>query len=127
MTRRFALRRDPVWRPLLLLFGGTAGGSFVELGPGTLRVRFGPGFDATIPRAEVAEAAPVRWPLLGGVGWRTNLRGAVALVGATRGVVRLRLVAPRRCRFFGVPLRCRELYVSLEEPDAFLALLSATR
>ncbi len=127
MTRRFAIRRDPIWRPLLALFGGTAGGSFVELAHDAVRVRFGPGFEATIPRAEIAEAARADWPLLGGIGWRTNFRGGVALVGSTRGVVRLRLAAPRRGRFFGFPLRCRDLYVSLEEPEALLAALTATR
>ncbi len=127
MTRRFAIRRDPIWRPLLALFGGTAGGSFVEVRDDAVRVRFGLGFDTTVPRAEIAEAAPTRYPLLGGIGWRTNLRGGVALVGSTRGVVRLRLAAPCRARLFGFPLRCRDLYVSLEEPEAFLAALNATR
>ncbi len=121
---RHAIRVDPIWRPFLAPFGGTARGSWVDVRAEAVRVRFGPGFDARIPRREIAEAAPAEWPWWGGIGWRLDFCGRVALVGSHRGVVRLRLRSSRSTRLFGfLPLRFRELYVSLEDPARFLAEL----
>ena len=54
------------------------------------------------------------------IGWRTNLRGSIALVGAAENLVKLELRTVRRVSLMGIPTTMRELYVSLEEPDAFL-------
>ncbi len=121
---RFHLRTVPLVRPLLLVFGAVRGNSFVELEERTLRVRFGPPFDERLELEALLDAQPTRWPLIGGIGWRTSFTGAIALVGSTKGVVRIRLKQPARVRFFFVPLKCRDLYVSLERPEEFVAALS---
>lgn len=131
---RFAIRRDAVWRPLLALFGATGGRSFVALQDDvvglrfgwTLHLRFGWLFDERVPLDEVVEAVPAPWPLLGGIGWRTDFAGKVALVGSRRGVVRLRLRERRRVRL-GLKVPCDVLYVSLEQPMAFLEELARDR
>lgn len=121
---RYPFCFNPVLRPLLLALGATRGGSFVEVDGRELRVRFGPLFDERLPLAEIAEVLqPAHWPLIGGIGWRTDFRGAVGLIGSTRGVVLVRLARPRRVRLFLLPLSLRELYVSLEQPAEFAAEL----
>ncbi len=123
-AQRFAIRRSRVWLPLLLLFGGTACRSYVEISPGGVHFRFGL-FDEIAPRDEVTSAVAASWPLIGGIGWRLGLGWTVGLIGARGGVVRVRFAQRRRMRFFFVPLQVREIYVSLEDPDAFLAALAS--
>lgn len=123
---RYAMRLNPVIRPLLALFGGTAAQSFVESSAESLRIRFGWGFDETVPRAEIRGARPRGWSPLRGYGWRLS-PGMVGLVGSGAGVVEIRLRAPRRLRIMMIPMRVERIAVSLQEPDAFLADLNATQ
>jgi hypothetical protein len=71
---RYPMRLDLPWRPLLALFGGTPGRAYVEVTPSTVRFRFGWLFDVTLPRAEILDAQPVKWPWWLGIGWRIALR-----------------------------------------------------
>ncbi len=119
---RFPILMSPLWRPLLLPFGGTADRSFLEIEDGSLRVRFGWLFDHRFPLSEVEAASPSHWPVWGGIGWRTNLRGTVGLIGTYVHVVEVRFKAPQRVRMI-LPTPCRRLYVSLEEPRDFIAAL----
>jgi hypothetical protein len=123
VAQRFPIRRSLIWRPLLILFGGSRARSFVAIEDRALHLRFGWLFDETVPIAEVVEAVPAPWPLLGGIGWRTDLAGRVGLIGSTEGVVRLRLSPRRPVR---VPFRapCELLFVSLEQPLVFLEALA---
>lgn len=125
MRQRFAIRRDTLLRPLLLPFGGTASGSFVEFNEEELRIRFGPMFDRTPSLNEVESVGLSRWPILGGLGWRTDFRGRIALVGSFRGVAEIQLREKQRIKFV-LPfwyLRCDRIAVSLEEPEAFVSAL----
>lgn len=112
------------WRPLLALLGGTRDVSYVEVEPDTVTFRFG-SFEARIPRENVSGAARVRWPLLGGIGWRAG-PGAVGLIGSRQNVVEVRLHQPHRVRVLWIPVKARSVYVSLENPEAFLADLGVT-
>ncbi len=125
IRQRFAIRRDTLIKPLLLPFGGTASGSFVELREGKLRLRFGPMFDRTLSLSEVESVSLSRWPPLGGLGWRTDFRGRIALVGSFRGVAEIKLREKQRIKFVlpFVHLRCNRIAVSLEEPEAFVTAL----
>jgi len=71
---RFPMRLDLLWRPLLALFGGTPGRAYVEVTPSTVRFRFGWLFDVTLPRPEIIDTQPVKWPWWLGIGWRIVLR-----------------------------------------------------
>ena len=119
---RFPMSVSPTWRWLLALLGGTPERSYVEVGADGLEVRFG-SFSQRIPFREVISvvvyARTVPWYAYF-IGWRTNLRGGVALVGAAENLVKLELRTARRVSLMGIPTTMRELYVSLENPDAFL-------
>jgi hypothetical protein len=114
------IRRSRWIRPLLALFGGTAERSYVEVEGDALHVRFGYLFDERIPLDAIASVDRSRWPLLGGLGWRSNLVDTVALVGSYDDVVRLRLSRPMPVRLL-VRIPCDTLYLSVENPDAFVA------
>jgi hypothetical protein len=122
---RYAMRLDPVWRLVLALFVGTPSRSYVEIGEQAVRFRFGWPFDETVPLDQIAGVAPTTWPFLGGIGWRIATRGRIGLIGSLRGVVEVQLRAPRRVRLLAIPLRCRGIVVSLEDPDRFVAALRA--
>ena len=119
---RFPIRRSPLWRPLLLLFGATAGRSHVELAEGRLVARFGWLFNHSFPLSDIEGAARRSWPLLYGIGWRSNLFGVIGLIGSRAGVVELRL-RRRRWLWMLLPLPCNRLAVSLEDPGEFLEAL----
>ena len=112
------------WRPLLALFGGTRPRAYVDVEPDTVTFRFG-AFEARIPRADVSGASRARWPLLGGIGWRIE-PGAVALIGSLQNVVEVRLRQPHRVSVLWIPVNALRVFVSLEDPEAFLADLGVT-
>jgi hypothetical protein len=114
------MRLDPVWRPLLLPLGGTQDNSYAEVTADSLHLRFGFAFDRTIPRDEIASACrwqPAWWH---GIGWRSNLRGRIGLLGSHDGVVEIRL--KHRTRNWGV-FPCDRVAVSLQDPEGFLKAL----
>ncbi len=119
---RFPILMSPLWRPLLLPFGGTSQRSYVELEDGALHVRFGWLFDHRFPLNQVEAASPSHWPLLGGIGWRTNFRGTVGLIGTYVNVVEIRFKERQRVRML-LTTSCDRLYLSLQEPRDFIAAL----
>ena len=119
---RFPIRRDPLWRPLLLLFGATAGRSSVELAEDRLAARFGWLFHHSFPLSEIEGAARRSWPFFYGIGWRSNLVGVIGLIGSRAGVVEVRF-RRRRWLWMLLPLPCNRLAVSLQDPEQFLEAL----
>jgi hypothetical protein len=115
---RHAILRG-AWRPLLALFGATRDRAHIDVGSERIEVCFG-WFQADLPRGDLLSASRSRWPWYGGIGWRIGAR-TLALIGALRGVVELRLRAPHRTRIALIPLRYDRLFISLEDPEAFLA------
>jgi hypothetical protein len=79
-------------------------------------------FAATIPRSSITGAARVSGPVLswGAHGWR----GRWLINGSSRGLVRISIDPPGRGRCLFFPVSVRELTVSLEKPDEFVAALS---
>ncbi|MBJ6764875.1 hypothetical protein JGU66_29270 [Myxococcaceae bacterium JPH2] len=119
---RHAIKRG-AWSPLLVLFGGTSERSFVDVTPDVVTFRFG-FFEARIPRTDILGAARAEWPMLGGIGWRVGV-GTVGLIGARQNVVAVDLREPHRVSVLGLPVRARRIFVSLEEPEPFIADLQA--
>jgi hypothetical protein len=119
---RFPILMSPVWRPLLLPLGGTAGRSFAEVEDGQLHVRFGCLFNERFSLGDVEGASPSHWPVWAGVGWRTSFRGTVGLIGTYVNIVEVRFKEPQRVRML-LPMTCRRLYLSLAEPRDFVAAL----
>lgn len=123
---RYAMRLDPIWRPLLAVVGGaTAGNSYIEVEGDDVRLRFGLLFSEHVPRTEIVSASKTGWPLLGGIGWRIWPLRCVGLIGSRQGVVELRLREPRRMHLGPAPLwRFERVCVSVEDPDAVVAALA---
>jgi len=117
---RFPIRVDPWWRPLLLAGGATRDSSYVEVTDDGVSFRFGFFFRRAVKRDEIAGAALRHWPIWMGVGWRSNLRGVIGLIGSYGGVVEVRLQS--RSRAWGV-FPCDRIAVSLEDPEGFIAAL----
>ncbi len=119
---RFPILISPLWRPLLLPLGGTPGRAFAEVEDGHLHVRMGWLFNHRFPLADVEAASPSHWPVWAGIGWRTSFRGTVGLIGTYVNIVEVRFKKPQRVRMF-LPMTCRRLYLSLDEPRDFVAAL----
>ncbi len=117
----FSIRRDPTWRPLLVLFGGSADDSYVEITNESVRFRFGRWFDRTVPRSNIEVASRREWPWWMGVGWRTDMRGLVGLIGSSMGVVEVKLREP--ARRWGI-FPCESIAVSLDDPIGFIEALT---
>ena len=120
-TKRFALAISPLWRPALFLVGVTPKRSFIEIGEEDLQVSFG-GLEYHFPLDAVEDVTLSRWPLWAGIGARTNFRGAVGLVGTYVNVVKITFAKPQQLRLL-VRTNCKELFLSVEEPHAFIAAL----
>lgn len=95
----------------------------VQLDGETIHVRLGWAFSARIARRLVTRAGPGRPPLIpftaGAHGWR----GRWLVNGSARGIVTLSLSESTRAYVAGFPIRLKELSVSLEDPEGFLAAL----
>lgn len=117
---RTSIHRSNWVKPLLWLFGGTDARSYVEIDGDSVHVRFGFLFDERIPLKNIVKAERQHWPLLGGIGWRTNLIDSIAVVGSHSNVVRLE-IAPRMWMKVLFPVRVEYLYVSVDDPDAFVS------
>jgi hypothetical protein len=96
----------------------------VELDQDTIHVRLGWAFSARIPRRLVTKAGPGKPPTIrftaGAHGWG----GRWLVNGAPAGIVTVELSERVRAHVSGFPIRLKELSVSLEEPDGFLAALA---
>jgi len=121
---RFQIRVDPVWRPFMLIGGATRENSYAEVTDDGITVCFGLLFKRTIPFGDVKEVFARSWPFLYGIGWRSNLRGVIGLVGSYSGVVEIRL--NERSRAWGV-FPCDRIAVSLEDPEGFIAAAKGKR
>ena len=118
---RFTSANGILFRGLLIL----PSSAYVELGGDDIHVRVGWAFSARIPRPLVARAGPgkpPRIPLTAGThGWA----GRWLVNGAPDGIVDIELTDRVRAFVAGFPVRLKVLSVSLEDPDGFLAALSA--
>jgi hypothetical protein len=123
--RRFPIRFSSVngvlFRGLLI----SPSSASVELDDGTIHVRLGWAFSARIPRHLAAKAGPGQPPTIrltaGAHGWG----GRWLVNGAPDGIVTIDLSEPVRAFVSGFPIRLKELSVSLEDPEGFLAALGA--
>jgi hypothetical protein len=100
--------------------------AWVDLGAEEIHVRMGWAFSARIPRRTVTGAGPGKPPTIpltaGAHGWR----GRWLVNGASDGIVRIELNEPVRAFVAGFPIRLKELNVSLEDPDGFIAAVGNT-
>jgi hypothetical protein len=121
---RFLIRRG-IWSPLLALFGATEHRAYVDVEPGELTLCFG-SHVLRVPPSEVIDARHATWPWWNGVGWRVA-KSSFGLIGALDGVVRLTLAQPQITKVVGLSYTYDKVFVSLEDPRAFLEALHELR
>ena len=118
---RFSSLNGVLFRGLLI----SPSSAYVDLDDPTIHVRLGWAFSARIPRRLVARAGLGQPPTIrltaGAHGWR----GRWLVNGAPDGIVTIDLSEPVRANVAGFPIRLKELSVSLEDPEGFLAALGA--
>jgi hypothetical protein len=119
----YAFRYDRWCGWLLGLLGHGRRLSRITVASGTVDVRMGLAFHASLPFGTVVEVAPYDGRVWGwGVhGWR----GRWLVNGSSHGLVTLTLEPSAPARVMGIPVRLRQLIVSLEDPEGFLAQVGA--
>jgi hypothetical protein len=119
---RFALRVDRLLRWLLFLFGVRDETAYVRVEADAVLVHFG-FYRCRLPRANIVAArrAPARWYY--GIGWHLDFSGGMMVNGSRANLVELELEPRLLLWLIGIPTRCRWLFLSLEQPDAFIAAL----
>ena len=103
---------------ILGLFGTGRRFSSITMHEDVIDVKMGWAFRAAIPRANIVSATPHHGRVFGwGVhGWR----GRWLVNGSSNGLVRLEIEPAVRSRVCGVPVRLRELTISLVDPEVLL-------
>ncbi|HVF14553.1 MAG TPA: hypothetical protein VM942_08135 [Acidimicrobiales bacterium] len=116
--QRFAIRFGWAMGVLMRALGLGPRRSYVELDGVRVRVRMGWGFRADLLRSSIVDVRPRPY-----VWWAYGVhyagRGRWIVNGSGHDVVRLVLDPPGRARTLGAPIRVREVWVSLEEPESF--------
>lgn len=119
---RFAFRYDRWCGWLLGLLGHGRRFSHLDVDDTHLAVQMGYGFRALIPRSAISNVRPWSGRVWGwGVhGWK----GRWLVNGSSHGIMVLDIEPPVRAKVLLIPITLRELAVSLEDPDAFVAAVS---
>ncbi len=120
---RYPIKRSASWSWALLLIGATEARSFLDIGPDTVVAQFG-WKRIEIPRHDIVSAERSNWPWWGGIGWRSDLRHSIGLIGALSPIVRIH-IKPRPVTLLGIPHHLTDLYLSVEEPEPIVRELSA--
>jgi hypothetical protein len=120
---RFPIRFERGYRLLSSAIFLPPSQAFVEIDGSEVVVRMGWAFRTRFARAAIASVAPApdRWLTRGvhgfGGRWLVN--------GAGTGILRIDLEPPPRAYVVGVPVRLKQLLVSVEDPDRLSAALTA--
>lgn len=119
----YAFRYDRWCGWLLGLLGHGRRLSRITVDATTIDVRMGLAFHACIQRGTVVQTARYDGRVWGwGVhGWR----GRWLVNGSSQGLVTLTIAPPAPARVLGIPIRLRQLIVSVEDPDGLLAQVGA--
>jgi hypothetical protein len=97
--------------------------AYAEIDEGVLRIRFGI-FRHEFPLSEIESAAKKDWPYWRGIGWRANWLGTVGIIGTYVNVVQLQFKQRQFADALFVPVPCKDLWLSMENPRSFIAALS---
>ncbi len=122
-TVRVPITFDPWYRLLSSVLGLPPSGAYVQVTGERVEVRMGWAFRSRFRRSEVASASPLDIrPISRGV---HGFGGSWLVNGAGRGILRIELSPPQRAYVTGVPIRLRELLVSVTEVSALAAALTS--
>jgi hypothetical protein len=121
VAKRFPIRFSPFMSVLVALLGIGPRNSYVGVTDDELDVRMGWMFRACIPRASIGTVGE-----RGYVWWAYGVHGNGGrwiVNGSGHNIVTIRIEPPVGARVLGVPIRLRELWVSLEDPSQFRAAI----
>ena len=116
LKARYPITFDPWYRWLSSLLGLPPSTAYVEIDGDDVDVRMGVAFRARFKRSDVASAAPVDMrPISRGV---HGFGGKWLVNGAGRDILRIELRPEQRAHMLRIPVRLRELLVSVSDPSA---------
>lgn len=122
---RFPIRFDAWYRVLSSTLLLRPSDCYLDVSDETVAVRMGWAFDAQFPRAAIASASRfAKAPLSRGV---HGFAGRWLVNGAGDRILELELQPPQRARVLGVPIRLRQLMVSVDDPDGLAEQLRPAR
>jgi hypothetical protein len=119
--RRFPIRFGRFLRVLLTILGAGRRSSYAELNGDSLVVRMGWAFRATIPLSSIRSTGR-----RGYVWWAYGVHGGMRrwiVNGSGHAIVTIAIEPDGRGYVLGVPVKLRELWVSLEDPERFRATI----
>ena len=122
MPRRFAIRFSKTNRIFLGALGMGRKRAYVEVDADVVRVRMGWAFRADLARPAIGELRRE-----GYVWWAFGVHGGFGrwiVNGSGHDIVSVRVDPPGRGRVIGFPVRVKELWVSFDDPTAFISALS---
>jgi hypothetical protein len=118
---RFPISFDSWYRVLSSLLVLPPSSAYVAVGREQVEVRMGWAFRSRFPRSAIASAAALDMrPLSRGV---HGFGGRWLVNGSGRGILRIQLSPAQPAHVMGVPVRLRELLVSVSEPPVLAAAL----
>jgi len=118
---RHPITFDPWYRGLSTILGLPPSTAYVEIEGEDVEVRMGVAFRARFKRSDVASAAPVDMrPISRGV---HGFFGKWLVNGAGRNILRIELRPEQRAHVMRIPVRLRELLVSVGDPSALAKAL----
>ncbi len=118
----FQFSYAPGVRWILSLLGSGPASARVTVEPTQVRIRFGWSFQMTFARDAVIGAGHAQKPFGAGMGVH-GWKGRWVINGSNADIVRLTFRQPERARVIGFPVKPREIFLSLEDPDGFLAAI----
>jgi hypothetical protein len=120
-STRFAIRFDSWYCVLSSVLLIPPSASYVEIQGDQVHVRMSWAFRATFPRAAVISVTPSQArPISRGV---HGLAGRWLVNGSSQGILTLDLEPAQRGHVMGIPIRLRQLLVSLDDPDGLQKML----
>ena len=122
-AQRFPIAFGAFNAALMGALGMTPHRSYVEIDGDSVRARMGWAFHADIHRRAIAGVEKHE----GYVWWAYGVHGGGGrwiVNGSGHSIVKVRIDPPGRGRVLGVGVKLRELWVSLEDPDGFVAAMS---
>src|SRR5262245_8835365 len=122
---RFPIGFDRWYGALSSLIGLPPSMAYVELNGSDVEVRMGWAFRARFPRSAIVSTSALRMrPLSRGV---HGFGGRWLVNGSGRGILSMRLYPAQRAYVMGIPVRLRELLISVREWPELLAALGPLR
>jgi hypothetical protein len=120
---RFPIRFERWYRLLSYATALPPREAYVELHGDAVSVRMGWAFRARFPRSAVARVARHEGrPLSRGV---HGFGGRWLVNGSRDGILAIDFASDQRARLMGIPIRLRQLLVSVEDPDGLARRLQA--